>query len=88
MGGHIVTRQGRFGRSVQPRQSSVGAQRPTASNRDNPRLAERRSRIGSHAAVANAVSDALAPLGVRLTRTPLGPNDIFELVQAAGELPA
>ncbi len=44
--------------------------------------------IGSHAAVANAVSDALAPFGVRLTRTPLGPNDIFELVQAAGELPA
>jgi carbon-monoxide dehydrogenase large subunit len=43
--------------------------------------------IGSHAAVANAVSDALAPLGVRLTKTPLGPNDIFELVQAAGGLP-
>jgi carbon-monoxide dehydrogenase large subunit len=40
--------------------------------------------IGSHAAVANAVSDALAHLGVRVTRTPLGPNDIFELVQAAG----
>ena len=43
--------------------------------------------IGSHAAVANAVSDALAPLGVRLTRTPLGPNDIFELVQAAATRP-
>jgi len=39
--------------------------------------------IGSHAAVANAVSDALAHLGVRLTRTPLGPNDIFNLVRAA-----
>jgi carbon-monoxide dehydrogenase large subunit len=40
--------------------------------------------IGSHAAVANAVGDALAHLGVRVTRTPLGPKDIFELVQAAG----
>ncbi len=41
--------------------------------------------IGSHAAVANAVGDALAHLGVRLSRTPLGPNDIFELVQAASK---
>jgi len=42
--------------------------------------------IGSHAAVANAVGDALHHLGVRVTRTPLGPNDIFELVKAAGAL--
>jgi carbon-monoxide dehydrogenase large subunit len=40
--------------------------------------------IGSHAAVANAVGDALQHLGVRVTRTPLGPKDIFELVRAAG----
>ncbi|MGD9703740.1 MAG: xanthine dehydrogenase family protein molybdopterin-binding subunit [Acidimicrobiia bacterium] len=40
--------------------------------------------IGSHACVANAVGDALAPLGVDVTRTPLGPNDIFALVRAAG----
>ncbi len=40
--------------------------------------------IGSHACVANAVGDALAHLAVNVTRTPLGPNDIFELVQAAG----
>ena len=39
--------------------------------------------IGSHAAVANAVSDALAHLGVRLSRTPLGPSDIFDLVDQA-----
>ena len=42
--------------------------------------------IGSHACVTNAVSDALAPFGVVATKTPLGPNDIFELVQAAGGL--
>jgi aerobic carbon-monoxide dehydrogenase large subunit len=40
--------------------------------------------IGSHAAVANAVADALAPLGVEVTATPLGPNDIHRLVEAAG----
>ena len=30
--------------------------------------------IGSHAAVANAVGDALAHLGVKVTSTPLGPR--------------
>jgi carbon-monoxide dehydrogenase large subunit len=40
--------------------------------------------IGSHAAVANAVYDALAHLGVKAATTPLGPNDIFRLVREAG----
>ena len=39
--------------------------------------------IGAHAAVANAVADALAPLGVKVTKTPLGPEQIFALVEAA-----
>ncbi len=39
--------------------------------------------IGAHAAVANAVADALAPFGVRVVKTPLGPGDIYNLVQAA-----
>ncbi len=39
--------------------------------------------IGSHAAVANAVADALAHLGVDVTKTPLGPNDIHRLLEAA-----
>ena len=39
--------------------------------------------IGSHAAVANAVGDALAHLGVRVTKTPLGPSEIFDLVKEA-----
>ena len=39
--------------------------------------------IGSHAAVANAVGDALAHLGVKVTSTPLGPREIYELVQHA-----
>ena len=41
--------------------------------------------IGSHAAVTNAIGDALHHLGVRVTRSPLGPKDIFELVEAAGK---
>lgn len=39
--------------------------------------------IGAHAAVANAVLDALRPLGVNATKTPLGPEQIFALVEAA-----
>jgi len=42
--------------------------------------------IGSHACVTNAVGDALAPLGINVSKTPLGPNDIFELVRSAGAL--
>ena len=40
--------------------------------------------IGAHAAVANAVADALAPLGIHVLATPLGPNDIHRLMVAAG----
>jgi carbon-monoxide dehydrogenase large subunit len=39
--------------------------------------------IGAHAAAANAVGDALAHLGVRVTATPLGPEQIFSLVERA-----
>jgi aerobic carbon-monoxide dehydrogenase large subunit len=42
--------------------------------------------IGSHAAVANAVADALAHLGVEVTATPLGPKDIHRLLEDAGAL--
>jgi aerobic carbon-monoxide dehydrogenase large subunit len=40
--------------------------------------------IGSHAAVANAIGDALAHLGVDVTSTPLGPNEIHRLLVGAG----
>jgi carbon-monoxide dehydrogenase large subunit len=42
--------------------------------------------IGAHAAVANAVGDALAHLGVQVTATPLGPKEIHRLLQEAGRL--
>ena len=39
--------------------------------------------IGAFGAVANAVADAVAPLGAQLTRLPYSPDRIFEAVTAA-----
>jgi CO/xanthine dehydrogenase Mo-binding subunit len=39
--------------------------------------------VGVGAAIANAVEDALAPLGIRINSLPLSPNAIAELVRAA-----
>jgi carbon-monoxide dehydrogenase large subunit len=39
--------------------------------------------IGAPAAVANAIADALAPLGVSVTDFPLGPSEVFALIRAA-----
>jgi carbon-monoxide dehydrogenase large subunit len=40
--------------------------------------------IGGHSAVANAVADAIEHLGVRVTRTPLKPATVWQLLQSAG----
>jgi carbon-monoxide dehydrogenase large subunit len=39
--------------------------------------------ISPPAALANAVEDALAPFGVRVTRAPLGPSAVLDLIAAA-----
>jgi carbon-monoxide dehydrogenase large subunit len=39
--------------------------------------------ISPPAAIANAVEDALAPFGVRVTGAPLGPSAVLGLIQAA-----
>jgi carbon-monoxide dehydrogenase large subunit len=39
--------------------------------------------IGGHSAVANAVADAIEHLGVRVTRTPLKPAVVWELLRSA-----
>jgi carbon-monoxide dehydrogenase large subunit len=39
--------------------------------------------IGSPPAVVNAIADALVPLGVEITRLPLTPSAIIELIEAA-----
>jgi carbon-monoxide dehydrogenase large subunit len=39
--------------------------------------------IGAPPALVNAIADALAPLGVRITELPLGPSQIANLIEAA-----
>ena len=39
--------------------------------------------VSPPAAIANAVEDALAPFGVRVTRTPLGPSVVLGLIEQA-----
>ena len=43
---------------------------------------------GMGAALANAVADALAPLGAHVTRLPLDPAYLAGLVRAAGTIPS
>jgi carbon-monoxide dehydrogenase large subunit len=40
--------------------------------------------LGSVPAVANAVADAIAPLGITVTRLPLTPSSIFDVIAGAG----
>jgi carbon-monoxide dehydrogenase large subunit len=39
--------------------------------------------IGSPAAIANAVSDALSPLGIEINELPVTPERLFRLIEAA-----
>jgi carbon-monoxide dehydrogenase large subunit len=39
--------------------------------------------IGAPAAVANALADALAPLGLEITELPMTPERLFRLVETA-----
>ena len=39
--------------------------------------------IGAPAAVANAISDALAPLGIEITELPVSPERLFRLIEQA-----
>jgi carbon-monoxide dehydrogenase large subunit len=43
--------------------------------------------IGAPAAVVNAVADALSPFGVRITRLPLGPEQVLDAIAAASHPP-
>jgi carbon-monoxide dehydrogenase large subunit len=43
--------------------------------------------IGAPAAVANALADALAPLGIEITELPMTPERLFRLITAARERP-
>ena len=39
--------------------------------------------IGAPAAIANALADALAPLGIEINELPVTPERLFRLVEAA-----
>ncbi len=39
--------------------------------------------IGAPAAIANAVADALAPLGIEINELPVTPERLFRLIEAA-----
>jgi carbon-monoxide dehydrogenase large subunit len=39
--------------------------------------------IGAPAAVANAVADALSPLGIAINELPITPERLFRLIEAA-----
>ena len=41
--------------------------------------------IGAPAAIANAIADALAPLGIEVSILPMTPDRIFQLLQTANQ---
>ncbi|WP_420638639.1 xanthine dehydrogenase family protein molybdopterin-binding subunit [Candidatus Poriferisocius sp.] len=59
---------------------------PTPLNPDGMKGAGEGGAVGAPAAIANAVADALHPLGVKITETPLGPGAIHRAIQDAGRL--
>jgi carbon-monoxide dehydrogenase large subunit len=40
--------------------------------------------IGAPAAIANAIADALAPLGIEINELPVTPERLFQAIKAAG----
>ena len=56
---------------------------PTPLNADGMKGAGEGGAVGAPAAIANAVADALIPLGAKITETPLGPETVYRAVQDA-----
>jgi carbon-monoxide dehydrogenase large subunit len=54
---------------------------PTPLNPDGMKGAGEGGAVGSPAAIANAVADALLPFGARVTETPLDPVTVYELLR-------
>ncbi|HZQ63949.1 MAG TPA: xanthine dehydrogenase family protein molybdopterin-binding subunit [Gaiellaceae bacterium] len=57
---------------------------PTPHNPDGMKGCGEGGAIGPPAAIANAVSDALSPFGIVVTRTPVTPLRVYELLVEAG----
>lgn len=56
---------------------------PTPLNADGMKGAGEGGAVGAPAAIANAVADALIPLGAKITETPLGPETVYRALQDA-----
>ena len=56
---------------------------PTPLNADGMKGAGEGGAVGAPAAIANAVADALLPLGAKITETPLGPETVYRALQNA-----
>ncbi|MFT7475690.1 MAG: carbon-monoxide dehydrogenase large subunit [Verrucomicrobiales bacterium] len=57
---------------------------PSPINVDGMKGAGEGGAVGSPAAIANAIADALRPLGAKVTETPLGPTTIYRMLKDAG----
>jgi carbon-monoxide dehydrogenase large subunit len=57
---------------------------PTPHNPDGMKGCGEGGAIGPPAAIANAVSDALSPFGINVTRTPVTPQRVYDLLVEAG----
>ena len=56
---------------------------PTPLNADGMKGAGEGGAVGAPAAIANAVADAVLPLGAKITETPLGPETVYRALQDA-----
>ncbi|MCY3578063.1 MAG: molybdopterin-dependent oxidoreductase, partial [bacterium] len=56
---------------------------PTPLNADGMKGAGEGGAVGAPAAIANAVADAILPLGAKITETPLGPETVYRALQDA-----
>ena len=61
---------------------------PTPVNPDGVKGAGESGAIGTPAAIANAVSDALSPFGIGVNETPITPAKVFDLLVQAGVVQA
>ncbi|HYU30622.1 MAG TPA: xanthine dehydrogenase family protein molybdopterin-binding subunit [Thermoanaerobaculia bacterium] len=70
-----------------PRVEVIHLERPSPSTLGGFKGVGEGGTIGAPAAIANAVADALAPLGIEITELPITPERLFRLLAARAEAP-
>src|SRR6266508_1630522 len=68
-----------------PRVEVIHRERPSPSTLGGFKGVGEGGTIGAPAAIANAVADALAPLGIEITELPITPERLFRLLAARAE---